>query len=176
MNTMKTRILSGVALAAIMCGAALFSGLPSAGATEAMTVTVGSPVQITDRLMVTVPVQVVCAPIGNPGDITTSDTVTVSLSQANGRSVSHGTATVSAGPSSPYNPNSPGFLTCDGATVNPVTLQVLGSGPFHGGGAIISVTAAHSVGTCIFPGYCPADASESASVGPMGVNLQGGSK
>jgi hypothetical protein len=129
---------------------------------------------VTNRLLVSVPVQVVCDEIGNPGDITLGDTVSVTVSQANGKSVSSGTGSVSAGPTSMYNPGSPGFLTCDGSTVNTVTVPVQGTGPFHGGGAVVSVSTYHSVGTCYFPGYCPPTAYEQGSIGPIAVSLKGG--
>ena len=174
---MKGRILSGVFAAMVLCAVAAVATASSAGAdTPAMRVTVGTPIAVTNRLLVSVPVQVVCDQIGNPGDITLNDSVTVSVSQANGKSVSSGTATVSAGAFSPQNPNAPGFLTCDGSTANAVTVPVQGNGPFHGGGAIISVSTFHSVGTCFVPGFCQSDGSESGSTGPMGVNLQGGGK
>jgi hypothetical protein len=66
--------------------------------------TVGAPIRVTNRLLVPVPIQVVCQPIGNPGEITLNDSVSVSLSQANGQSVSTGSAMVSSGPFSPQNP------------------------------------------------------------------------
>ncbi len=155
----------------LACSIAVFGLVSSAGATTpSMTVTIGSPIKVTDRLLVSVPVSVVCAPIGNPGDTTLTDSVTVSISQAHGKTVSSGSATMSAGPFSPQNPTSPGFLTCDGTTVNSVTVQILGNGVFRAGGAIVSASALHTVGSC--NGFCSSDGSESVSVGPMGVRFK----
>jgi hypothetical protein len=116
--------------------------------------TVGAPIRVTNRLLVSVPIQVVCQPIGNPGDITLNDSVSVSLSQANGQSVSTGSAMVSSGPFSPQNPTGTGLFTCDGSTLNTLTVQVLGNGTFHGGGAILTASAFHSTGTRIFQRFC----------------------
>src|SRR5262249_14279191 len=134
----------------------------------------GTPIQVTNRLLVSVPIQVVCQPIGNPGDITLNDSVSVSLSQANGNSVSTGSAMVSSGPFSPQNPTGTGMFTCDGSTVNQLTLQDLGNSTFHGGGAILTASAFHSVGICIFQDFCQSSGNESASVGPVAVQLRGG--
>jgi hypothetical protein len=172
---MKRRILATAFVAMMLCGVAAVATTSSASAdTPVVSVTVGSPLTVANRLLVSVPVHVVCAPIGSPGDITLSDNVTVSVSQVDGKSVSSGTATISAGPFSPQNPTAPGFLTCDGSTVNTVIVPVQGNGPFHGGGAIVSASTSHSVGTCFFPGFCSTDAFESGSVGPTGVNFRGG--
>ena len=82
---MKRRVLSGVILAVLACSAAVFAMASTAGATTPqLTLTVGTPIRVTNRLLVSVPIQVVCQPIGNPADITLNDSVNVSLSQANG--------------------------------------------------------------------------------------------
>jgi hypothetical protein len=172
---MKRRVLSGVILAVLACSAAVFAMASTAGATTPqLTLTVGTPIRVTNRLLVSVPIQVVCQPIGNPADITLNDSVNVSLSQANGKSVSTGSAMVSSGPFSPQNPTGTGLFTCDGSTVNTLTVQVLGNATFRGGGAILTASASHSVGTCIFQGFCQSSGNESASVGPVGVPLRGG--
>ena len=173
---MKRKVLSGVILARpLTCSAAVFGMASTAGATTPqLTLTIGTPIQVTNRLLVSVPIQVVCEPIGNPGDITLNDSVSVSLSQANGKSVSTGSAMVSSGPFSPQNPTGTGLFTCDGSTVNTLTIHVLGNGTFHGGGAILTASAFHSVGTCVFQGFCQSSGNESASVGPVGIQLRGG--
>jgi len=60
----------------------------------------------------------------------------VTVHQANGKQVSTGTG----GASTFSGPNAP-FLTCDGVTANTAVVQVLpdpGSGPFKGGGAVVT--------------------------------------
>jgi hypothetical protein len=143
---------------------------PDAYADNGMTITVGTPM-LTSRLLLTVPVSVVCAPLP---DTPISDFVSVSVEEAYGRSVSTGSATVGGGPGSVYGGNT--FLTCDGVTQNVVMLSVLpdsGSGPFHGGGAIFTVQASHAAGTCEFPGFCQATGSEGAQVGPTSIHIKG---
>jgi hypothetical protein len=153
---------AGLALAA--------SAMPASAATG-MTVTVERP-SLTARVLVTVPVDVVCDPLS--GDTVLSDSVQVTLRQAAGRSVSTGSGTVAGGAFSPFGGNA--FLTCDGTTHNHVIVNVLpdaGSGPFHGGQAIITVSASHAVGTCPFPGFCQSTGSEGATVGPTAVGISG---
>jgi hypothetical protein len=158
--------LAAAALAPI--GLAATSQAPAAFAENGMTLSVGTPA-LTSRTLLSVPVTVVCAPLTDP---TLDDTVSVSVQQANGRSVSTGSTTVSGGPFSLSGDNP--FLTCDGVTKNVVTVSVLpdsGIGPFHGGGAIFTVQAFHSAGTCSF--FCQATSSESAKVGPTSIGIKG---
>ena len=163
---MKRRLWSSVFVAALVGIAATFALSSPAGA-AGMSVTVGSPIQVANRLLVTVPVNVVCDPLdGTP----IADNVSVQIEQVNGKSVSSGQATLSGGPASPVRGDT--FLTCDGTTVNTLNVKIVGSGPFHGGGAIVSASASHAVGSCTF--FCTTTASESASPGPTPVNLRGG--
>jgi hypothetical protein len=136
-----------------------------------MELTIGRP-SLTARILMEVPATVVCDSLG--GDQTLSDSVTVSVRQASGRTISTGSGHVAGGPFSVF--GGVPFLTCDGTTVNTVVVSVLpdaGSGPFHGGPAIITVDAGHSVGTCVFPGFCQTTGSESAHIGPTAINISG---
>jgi hypothetical protein len=88
------------------------------------------------------PVTIVCDPL--PGTPVQSN-VTVNLQQANGRQVSsaQGTADTFSGAAAP-------FLTCDGVTQNTVVVQLTpnpGSGPFHGGGAIVTADFVYGTDT-----------------------------
>jgi hypothetical protein len=166
---MRAKALSSVFVATVLFATAMFGlAASSAGATGIMTITVGTPT-VTNKLLVTVPVQVVCD--AQNGDPTEMDLVHVDLSQANGKTVTTGSGQVAGGPGDFFTNNVGPFLTCDGKTVNNVAVTVLGNGQYKGGGAIITVNASQSVGTgCSFG--C-VTASESATVGPTGIKLHG---
>jgi hypothetical protein len=158
--------LSG--LAAATMSATCFSGSATAAG---MQLTVGRP-DLTAKILVEVPATVVCDSLD--GAQTLADSVTVSLKQASGSSINTGSGHVAGGPFSVF--GGVPFLTCDGTTVNTVVVSVVpdaGSGPFHGGPAIITVDAAHSVGTCTFPGFCQSTGSESAHIGPTSIKITG---
>jgi len=139
---MKQRILAALCSVTLLSLGLVLGASSTAGASGSVTVSVGSPIQVTNRVMVSVPVKVVCDPLA--GD-TFVDRVYVQVQQANGRDVSSGSASFEAGPGSPFK-GAP-FLTCDGSTVNTVTVNVVGNGPFHGGGAIVTAAATHTVGS-----------------------------
>jgi hypothetical protein len=163
---MKRQILAALCSTILLSLGLALGASSTAGASGSVAVSVGSPIQVTNRVMVSVPVNVVCDPL--EGD-TAVDRVYVQVQQANGKSVTSGSATVEAGPVSPFKGNP--FLTCDGTTVNTVTVNVVGNGPFHGGGAIVTASATHSVGSCTF--FCQITDTESAAVGPVGAQLRG---
>jgi hypothetical protein len=164
---MKSRALFGLFTVLPLSVAIVLGASSTAGASGSVTVTIGGPIQVTNRLLVSVPVNVVCDPLS--GDTVLVDRVSVQLQQANGKTVSQGSASVEGGPFSPFL-GSP-FLTCDGSTVNTVTVKIVGSGPFHGGKAIATASATHTVGTCSF--FCSPTDTESGVVGPSGVNVRG---
>jgi hypothetical protein len=168
---MKLKAICGTLLALGGLGFAMVAGPSPAGATgPTMSVTIGGPIKVANHLLLTVPVNVVCDPIGDATTTTISDNVSVTVAQANGKSVSQAQALVSGGPlSMSGNPNP--FLTCDGSTVNHVVVRATGNGPFHGGGAVASASAGHSVGTCTF--FCTSTAFENGSTGQVAVNVKG---
>ena len=53
-----------------------------------------------------------------------------------------------------------------------MTVNVVGNGPFHGGGAIVSVSATHTVGSCTFFSLSRRD-NEFAGVGPAAMQMRG---
>lgn len=162
-------VLVGIALLAPVALGAI--SLSSASAGTGMSLSIGKPA-VQSRLLVTVPVTVVCAPLT---DMTLVDSVSVTIEQASGRTISSGFGTVTGGPFSMQQSNPP-FLSCDGVTPNSVAVSVLpsqGSGPFHGGPAILTVSAGHSAGTCVFPGFCQVTGTESAQIGATSVNMAG---
>jgi hypothetical protein len=117
-----------------------------------MTFAIGSPITLTNRVLVTVPVTVTCTTqLANPFQF---GNVFVSIQQASGRSVSHGS----------------GGLNLTSCPVTPQTFNVLvtpdlfpsPSGPFHGGGAIAfaGASACDTFSICI-----------GGSVGPVSVRL-----
>jgi hypothetical protein len=108
---MRRRVLSLVGLAIVAPLALVATGIPSASAQPSMTITVGKPT-VTARILVTVPVTIVCASLPDPN--TAEDDVSVSIEQASGRTtVSTGSGSVDGGPFSPSGGQP--FLTCDGS-------------------------------------------------------------
>ena len=92
----------------------------------------------------------------------------MTLQQAYGRTVSRGSGAFDAWMASD------GFM-CDGTTVNYITIPVLpdaGSGAFHGGPAVITVSATYNTRESC--GYsCYTFYSESGQFGPTGTRLGG---
>jgi hypothetical protein len=117
-----------------------------------ITVAIGSPITLTDRLLVTVPVTVTCTTqLANPFQF---GSIFVSIQQADGRSVSHGSGVLNL-PSCPATPQTFNVLVTPDLFPSP-------SGPFHGGGAIAfaGASACDTLFICI-----------GGSVGPVSVRL-----
>jgi hypothetical protein len=167
---MRMRLLSLAGLAVLAQLAFGVMSISSVSAANAVTIGTGT-VTVSARILVTIPVKVVCAPLT---DTAIADSVNVSIEQASGKTtVSTGSGLVAGGPSS-FEPQDPLFLNCDGTTKNTVKVSVLpgqGSGPFHAGAAIITINVSHTAGTCPSPGFCQATGSESAQLGPVAVKL-----
>jgi hypothetical protein len=106
----------------------------AAGATTSATtntITVGSTATLSSRLLISVPVTVVCDPLT---DSFIDASVSVNVQQANGRQIATASGFAFGGPT---------FLTCDGVTQNQVVVQATpnaGSPPFHGGAALVTAS------------------------------------
>ena len=125
----------------------VFMGASAAGAAT-NTITVGSTATLSSRLLISVPVTVVCDPLT---DSFIDASVSVNVQQASGRQIAHASGTLLATAFA----GSTNFLTCDGVTQNNVVVQATpdsGSPPFHGGPAL--VTASFLVENGIFFGCC----------------------
>jgi hypothetical protein len=159
-----------MAASVAMAGAGLFPSLAFIGPAQAdsnLTATVGH-ITLTSHLLVDVPVNVVCAPLG--GSYVVTDLVSVSIQQASGQAVSSGSGQVASGYM--YGGGA-GLFTCDGSTVNVVTVPVLpaaGSGPFKGGKAIVTVNVYHDTDNCPYGG-CGGGGSAGATIGPEALKL-----
>jgi len=128
-----------------------FSAVSASASTN--TLSIGSPITLTDRVLVTIPMTIVCDPVDSPF----SSFIDFSLKQADGQSVSTASGEIFS---------SPPALICDGVTQNTTPLNLTpnaGSGPFHGGGAILAVSF-H---------YCSFSFCETGSFGPAPVQLRG---
>ncbi len=130
------RALLRVSVAAALVAVA---GLPvsasAASTSSGMTVTVGSPITLQNKLLVTVPVTVTCtAPISVDPTVSFPGSVDVEIQQANGKSVSHGSGGVELDSCSPV-PQT--FMV----QVVPDTATAPASGPFKGGQAIAQASA-----------------------------------
>jgi len=129
-----------LAVGAFVVAAAIPTTASAAGGPGVgLTVTIGSPITLTDRLLVTVPVTVTCTPqLVNPVQF---GNVFVTVEQAGGKSVSHGSGGAN-------------LTSCGPQTFNiQVTPDLFPttSGPFHGGPAIAfaSATACDTQFTCV---------------------------
>ena len=119
--------------AAVGVGALLVAVTAAPANASTNTITVGPTGTVTNRILVSVSVTIVCDPLP---DTPFFSGASVTVHQANGKQVSTGTG----GASAFSGPNAP-FLTCDGVTANTAVVQVLpdpGSGPFKGGGAVVT--------------------------------------
>jgi hypothetical protein len=117
----------------------------TASASGGMTVATATTIPLTNRVLVSVPVSVVCTDIA--GLTPFFDQIKVDVSQANGRSVSHGSGgiTASSGFTTTFTP----LFTCDGTTVNSFVVPVVadtGGTPFHGGPAVVTVSTLREEG------------------------------
>jgi hypothetical protein len=153
------RKLLPLAAALAVCGA-------TAASAQAITVSLGAA-SLSGRVAVTAPVTVSCTPF-DPSLILLNESINVSVEQASGRSIAHGTA-VSGTFGSPL------LFPCDGSqTTVPVTISADTSGPpFHGGTAVINASASADAGVpCgVFPGCFTIVASQTASTGATTVHM-----
>jgi hypothetical protein len=158
-----------VAASLALATAGLLPSIALAGTANAdsnLTATVGTAT-LTARILVDVPVNVICAPLG--GTYVVSDMVSVTIQEAVGKAVSSGSGQVAGGTF--Y--NSPPLFICDGSTENAVTVPVLpatGSGPFKKGKAIVTVNVFHSTDDCQYGG-CGGGGVASAVIGPEAIKL-----
>jgi hypothetical protein len=137
--------------------------LSAAPASAAVMVTTPGTAELTNRVLITVPVSVVCDPLPNSPYL---DYVQVAIVQASGREVNRGSGWLS----------DTTLFTCDGSTVNDVAVQAFpdpGSGPFQGGPAIATIWATHITAESCGPGCSWNQQYDSASLGPMTIHLRG---
>jgi len=126
-----------------------------------VTVSLTNPLTVTNRLLITATVTVVCDPL--PGEFTFFDFAAVQVSQADGQAINSGSGF------------SGQLLTCDGVTVNRVPMTITpnpGSGPFHSGPAIAIATATHSTGDSCGPGCIFNTQQEDGTTGWIPVKLR----
>jgi hypothetical protein len=153
------RKLLPLAAALAVCGAA-------AASAQAMTISLGTA-NLLGRVAITEPVAVSCTPF-DPSLMLLDESMNVSVEQASGRSIAHGT-----GGSGAF--GSPLLFPCDGSqTTVAVTISADTSGPpFHGGTAVVNASASANAGVpCgVFPGCFTIVASQTASTGAATVHL-----
>lgn len=158
-----------VAATMALAGVAVLPPFAFAGSARAdsnLTASLGTAT-LTARILIHVPVKVVCASLG--GTYVVTDSITVGVQEASGKSVSSGSGQVVGGSFD----GDPALFICDGSTKNVVTVPVLpatGSGPFHKGMAIVTVNISHSTDDCQFGG-CGGGGSASAVIGPRALKI-----
>ncbi len=113
----KGLIASGVATAALAIGAALPAG-------AATTVSYGTPTMVAKKVLVDVPINVVC-----DTGVNTTVILTITIRQTSGKTVNLGSGSVQAS-----------SVNCDGSTVQTYSGQILGNMPWKHGAAVIMVT------------------------------------
>ena len=133
MSIFRVRMIIGLTVSAVT--------LALAGTAQAITLAVGSP-DLAARIAVTVPVTVTCDPF-TPTLTLFQQSITVRVEQAAGREIARGT-----GASFTFFP-SPMLFPCDGSAheVSVVVVADPAGPPFHGGKAILTVTASAEAGT-----------------------------
>ena len=126
---MRLKLATAIGIGVLLVAA---SAMPANAATN--TITIGAPPALTNRQLITVSITVVCDPLP---DTPFASGAWVSFRQTSGKQIytaSGFTDSFSGGPAAP-------MLTCDGVTQNTGVVQALpdqGSGPFHGGPALVS--------------------------------------
>jgi len=163
MDTKSTHWRSIKIVSVLLAVFALLAALGTGSAYAAsVSVSLGGSAQLTNRIITTANVTVVCDPL--PGQVQFGDAVIVQIAQASGRTISRGTG------------SSGQTLTCDGQTVNDVTITVSpdsGSGPFHGGNASAIAAAFHATGDSCGDGCVTNIQTESADTGWVTISLRG---
>ena len=139
----------------------------TAATAQATTISLGAP-SLSGRVAITEPLTVSCSPF-DPSLTLFSEGVNVSVEQASGRSIAHG-----SGFAGSFLPTL--MFACDGSqnTVPVTVLADTGGPPFHGGTAVISASASASAGTPCFPGSTNCFfnlTSQSASTAPTTLHL-----
>lgn len=154
-------------LHAMLAVAVAAIGLATAGTAAAMTAAVGEP-QLSAKVLIDVPMTVSCDPV-SPGLVVFMQSVTVLVEQASGRQIARGTQTVFASFPQPL------LFACDG-TPTTLSVSVLAdpSGPpFHGGRAVVRVTATAEAGVPLpFGGFTGPFERQSVTVGPLETRLR----
>lgn len=156
-----------VAVVAVVLAAAL-APVSAGAAGGSVTVSMATSLKLSAKILVTVPVTVVCSDV--PGLTPIDDGVTVTIEQAHSSTISHGSGGIGGGFGSPL------LLTCDGTTVNSVSVNVLADtsgSPFKTGAAIATASASRTDGTSCGPGCFTNFQLNNGSTGPMAVKLRG---
>ena len=159
---MRFKLTAVIGLAAVLV---TVSAAAASAATN--TVTVGSSGTLTSRILIKVPVTVVCDPLP---DSFVASSVSISVQQANGKQISTATGFLSS-----ITP-APSLLTCDGVTQNTVVVTATldaGSGPFHGGAAIVIANFFYDTGLIFGGGSFQITNSESGISPFSKVSLHG---
>ena len=146
--------------------AAVFAS--TAAADPGMAIGLGAP-NLYSRVAITEPVTLSCSPF-DPLLTLINERVTVSVEQAAGKAIAHGSGSVFG------SINSTLPFPCDGVahTVSVNVVADPGGPPFHGGPAVYSAIADAQAGTPCFPGstncfFIVAD--EAGNIGPTTVTM-----
>jgi hypothetical protein len=159
--------MKGFRRSAVACAFIATAGLPTAAAAQGMTARLGTPTLIA-RVSVQVPVIVSCPPF-DPSLTHYSGDIQVTVDQASGRQVAHGTGSLNG-----FLPNV--LFPCDGAeyTLSVPVLASESGPPFHGGPAVFSVRAGAQAGLPCYPGSTNCffgTSGQFAIVEPTAVNM-----
>jgi hypothetical protein len=154
----KTLCLSVVALAAAVLASI-------AAAEPGMTIRLGTP-DLSSRVSIAVPVIVSCSPV-DPSLTLFQEGVSVSVEQASGSAIAHGSGYIEAFDESTL------LFPCDDAE-HTVLVHVLADPagpPFHGGPAVFSAFAGTTAGTPCGPSCYYNYVFQGASVGPTTLTM-----
>jgi hypothetical protein len=160
-----SRLFRNTLFAAFATGLAL---VPTVASASGLTVSAGQG-SLTGKVVMTVPVTVTCSsPFWDQAtQQLVEESVQVSVEQAAGQQIAHGYGAFFA-----MVPNSLP-LQCDGQTVTlPVTVLADPAGPpFHGGSAVVTVTADMDAGTSCGPTCFYNFVSSSSTQGPVQIRV-----
>ena len=161
---MRFKLATAIGMGALLVVATV---TPANAATN--TITVGASPTLTGRQLITVSITVVCDPLP---DTPFESGAWVSLRQTSGKQIytaSGFTDSFSGGPSAP-------MLTCDGVTQNTAVVQALpdqGSGPFHGGLALVSAFFFYQTAISCGPGCFQTTGNEGGSTPWLSTSFRG---
>ena len=161
---MTFKLATAIGMGALLVAATV---TPANAATN--TIIIGASPTLTGRQLITVSITVVCDPLA---DTPFASGAWVSFRQTSGKQINTAsgfTESFSGGPAAP-------MLTCDGVTQNTAVVQALsdqGSGPFHGGPALVSAFFFYQTAISCGPGCFQTTGNEGGSTPWLSTSFRG---
>ena len=163
-GAMRFKLATAIGMGALLVAATV---TPANAATN--TIIIGASPTLTGRQLITVSITVVCDPLA---DTPFASGAWVSFRQTSGKQINTAsgfTESFTGGPAAP-------MLTCDGVTQNTAVVQALpdqGSGPFHGGPALVSAFFFYQTAISCGPGCFQTTGNEGGSTPWLSTSFRG---